>query len=242
MLQTKEIEYKEGKTTFRGFVAYDSANSKPKPCVLIAHDWSGRSENVCNKAKQLAKMGYVGFAVDMYGDVKLGHTTEEKRALLSPIMDHRKIVTERMLAAFNTAAELPMVDNHKMAAIGYCFGGLCVLDLARAGADLKGVISFHGLLHAPEQSHCKKILAKILVLHGYDDPMVKPAMVQQFAQEMTAKKVDWQIHMYGHTQHSFTNPEAHDDALGLHYNEKADKRSWASAELFLKEIFGEKTK
>lgn len=237
MLKTKEIEYKAGNTLFRGFVAYDDNSSAPKPCVLIAHDWSGRGAFSCNKAKELAKMGYVGFAIDMYGDAKLGHTTEERRALLSPIMADRKTVAARMLAAYQTAKGLPEVNNHKIAAMGYCFGGLCVLDLARSGADLKGVVSFHGLLAAPEPAVCEKIRAKVLVLHGYDDPMVKPAMVNQFAHEMTMKKVDWQIHMYGLTQHSFTNPEANDDALGLHYNAKADKRSWESTVLFFKEIF-----
>jgi dienelactone hydrolase len=237
MLQTKEIEYKSDNTLFRGFVAYDDASAKPKPCVLIAHDWSGRGEAFCNKAKELAQMGYVGFALDMYGDAKLGFTTEERRALLTPIMSDRKTVVARMLAAYQTAKGLPEVNSHKMAAMGYCFGGLCVLDLARSGADLKGVVSFHGLLAAPEQTVCEKIRAKVLVLHGYDDPMVKPAAVNQFAHEMTMKKVDWQIHMYGLTQHSFTNPEANDDTLGLHYNAKADKRSWESTVLFLKEIF-----
>lgn len=235
MLKTEEIEYQVGETICRGFLARLDTSPKRKPCVLIAHDWSGRSEAFCKKASQLAALGYMGFAIDMYGDAKTGQTTEERRALLSPIMENRPIVTTRILAAYHAAVALPWVDPTKIAAIGYCFGGLCVLDLARAGADVKGVISFHGLLSAPEHSTCEKVRAKILVLHGYDDPMVPPTQVNQFAKEMTTKKADWQIHMYGHTQHSFTNPEANDAALGLHYNEKADRRSWASAELFLKE-------
>lgn len=237
MLQTKEIEFKDANTICRGFIAYDDTNKQPKPCVLIAHDWTGRNPAFCDKAKQLAADGYVGFAIDMYGDAKLGHTTEENRALLNVVMEDRSIVARRMLAALAAASALPEVDRTKMAAIGYCFGGLCVLDLARAGADIKGVISFHGLLSAPESTLCEEIPAKILVLHGYDDPMVPPTQVNQFADEMTAKKADWQIHMYGNTQHSFTNPEANDDKLGLHYNAKADRRSWESAELFLNEIF-----
>ncbi len=237
MLQTKEIEYNDNGIICRGFMAYEDTIIQPKPCVLIAHDWTGRSEAFCDKAKELATYGYVGFAIDMYGNAKLGHTNEEKKGLLSPLMAHRKNLLARIHSAFETAAALPEIDPTKIAAIGYCFGGLCVLDLARAGTHVKGVASFHGLLSAPESALCEHIRAKILVLHGYDDPMATPPQVQQFAQEMTQRKADWQIHMYGHTQHSFTNPEANDDQLGLHYNEQADRRSWMSTELFLKEIF-----
>lgn len=237
MLQMNEIEYKDGDTVCRGFIAYEDALRQPKPCVLIAHDWSGRTDAFCEKAKQLARMGYVGFAIDMYGEGKTGHTTEEKRSLLDVVLAHRPTVSARMLAAFATAAALPMVDSGNIAAIGYCFGGLCVLDLARTGADVKGVVSFHGILSAPEAAICEKIRAKILVLHGYDDPLVRPAMVNQFASEMTERHADWQIHMYGLTQHSFTDPQANDDELGLHYNAKADRRSWMNTEFFLSEAF-----
>ncbi len=237
MLQTNEIEYTDGGTVCRGFMAHDTTHRQPKPCVLIAHDWTGRSDTFCEKAKQLATYGYVGFAIDMYGDATCGHTNEEKMALLTPLRDHRQKIAARMLAAYSTASALPIVDNTKIAAIGYCFGGLCVLDLARAGADVKGVISFHGLLPAPAHTVCEKIRAKILVLHGYDDPLVPPLQVKQFAEEMTMKKADWQIHMYGRTQHSFTNPEANDDAMGFHYSAVADRRSWMSTELFLNDLF-----
>ena len=236
MIKTYVIDYKEGNTVCRGFIAYDSAQRQPMPCILIAHDWSGRNAAVCEKAKQVAELGYVGFALDMYGEAKTGDTKEAKRALLTPMMEHREGIAKRMLAAYTTALTLPQVNPNKIAAMGYCFGGLCVLDLARAGTDLKGVVSFHGLLSAPDYSTCKKIRAKVLVLHGYDDPLVPPKMITQFANEMTAKKVDWQLHMYGHTQHSFTNPEANDDEMGLHYNATADHRSWKSATLFFEEI------
>ena len=237
MLQAEEIEYQVGDAVFRGFIARDKTNTMPKPCVLILHDWTGRSDTFCEKARQLAGLGYVGFAVDMYGNAKLGHTTEEKKALMNPLIENRKMVTTRMQAALHAASESPWVDNNNIAAIGYCFGGLCVLDLARSGAAVKSVISFHGVLTPPEVTVCEKIRAKILVLHGYDDPMVPPSQVNQFAREMTEKKADWQIHMYGHTQHAFTNPQANDDLLGLHYNKEADRRSWLSAELFLSETF-----
>ena len=236
-MHTEEIDYWDGDTLCRGFVAYNKQSTQPMPCVMIAHDWSGRNEMLSEKAVQLASLGFVGFAIDMYGDAKIGNTNEEKMMLYHPLVMNRPQVAARMLAAFNTVAALSFVDKSKIAAMGYCFGGLCVLDLARAGADVKGVVSFHGTLTTPEQTVAEKILAKILVLHGYDDPLVPLSQVKQFADEMTLKKSDWQIHMYGHTQHSFTNPQANDDTLGLHYNAKADRRSWLSAIAFLQEIF-----
>lgn len=227
----------DGEVRCEGFAAYPEEYTKPMPCLLIAHDWGGRDKAVCNKAIQLAEMGYVGFAVDMYGNAKLGKDKIENRALMTPFRENRQKLVERIQAAFNAACQLLPVDNEKMAAIGYCFGGLCVLDLARSGADVKGVVSFHGVLSSsPIFNQHQTVKAKILVLHGYDDPLVPPEEVHQFAEEMTQKKADWQIHMYGLTAHSFTNPLANDDELGLHYNKTADERSWASMMLFLQEI------
>ena len=237
MLQTKEIEYQFGSLTCRGFIAHDDEKQGLKPCIMIAHDWSGRSDVFCKKAEQLATMGYVGFAIDLYGNAKVGHTTEEKMALLHPIMENRPQISSHMLVAYEIAMKCPWVDPTCIAAIGYCFGGLCVLDLARSGAGLKGVVSFHGILSPPEPTVFKPIQAKILVLHGYADPMVPPTQVSQFATEMTEHHADWQIHMYGNTQHAFTNPEANDDQLGLHYNKMADQRSWSSTKLFFNEMF-----
>jgi len=236
MLHTKEIEYQAGGVNCRGFIAYQETISN-KPCVLIAHDWSGRSQPFCDKAKEIAEMGMVGFAIDMYGDAKTGQSTEENQALLAPFTANRNLVAERILPAYKMVTTLPGIDSTKIAAIGYCFGGLTVLDLARIGADVKGVVSFHGLLTAPESTRCEKIRAKILVLHGYDDPMVPPAQVQQFASEMTLRKADWQVHMYGHTKHSFTNKNADNPSMGLKYSELANHRSWESTKLFFKELF-----
>lgn len=236
MLITKEIEYQDGDTLCRAFIAYDDSDSAPKPCVLIAHDWSGRNDFVCKKAEQLAIMGYVGFAVDMYGEAKVESTDEAKQDQMTPLISHREKIKKRMLAAYHSAISLPMVNPSKMAAIGYCFGGLCVLDLARSGVDVKAVVSFHGQLVPPETPTAEKIKAKILILHGFDDPMVPPEQVLQFARDMTYKKVDWQIHMYGLTKHSFTNPDAHNIQKGLEYNKEAEQRSWDSMNLFLKEV------
>ena len=237
MIMTKEIEYTDGTSVCRGFLAWNSDCPAPMPAVMVAHDWRGRGPAACQKAEQLAEMGYVGFAIDMFGNASLGEDNTQRRALITPLLENRQKLAARITAAFTTLVKLPQVDTTRIAAIGYCFGGLCVLDLARAGLDLKGVVSFHGLLAAPEGSQNTALQSKILVLHGYDDPLVKPDQLTLFANEMTERKADWQIHSYGLTQHSFTNPEANDSEMGLHYNERADHRSWQSTELFLQELF-----
>lgn len=235
-MQTTDYPYSHNSQNLKGFLAYEAAGGK-RPAVLVAHDWSGRNEFACQKAQMLAKLGYIGFALDMYGDGRTGNTTEERSALMQPLASNRKLLRERMRAAFDAVAAMPEVDNSRIAAIGFCFGGLCVLDLARSGAPVKGVVSFHGLLSQPDNLPNQTIQAKVLVLHGYDDPMVKPAQVNDFCQEMTEAKVDWQVHQYGHTQHAFANPQAHDEKLGTIYNPVAERRSMQAMTNFLQEIF-----
>ena len=223
---------------FHGFLAYDETQEEPRPVVLVAHDWSGRNEFAEDKALQLAKMGYVGFALDLYGLGRQGSTTEEKMALMQPLANDRRLLRTRMRAAYDAVIAMPEVDSTRVAAIGYCFGGMCVLDLARSGAELSGVVSFHGLLNKPTELKNHLISAKVLALHGYDDPMVLPEQVNSFCQEMTEAQVDWQVHSYGHTQHAFTNPLANDQTLGTIYNKEADRRSWLAMTNFLQEILG----
>ena len=237
MIETKEIEYFIENKRFIGFMAYNPTIKNPHPGVLIAHDWEGQHEGMREIAFQLAGMGYVGFAVDMYGDAQTGSTKDMRRALMTPLIENRKKINIRMKAALEKLKEQPIVNPEKIAAIGYCFGGLCALDLARGGADIKGVVSFHGRLTPPEDTTSARIKARMLVLHGYDDPLVPPRQITEFAKEMTNKKADWQLHIYGRVQHSFTNPKAHDKEMGLFYNELADKRSWQSLKDFLSEIF-----
>jgi dienelactone hydrolase len=146
----------------------------------------------------------------------------------------------RIRSAFDAVLAMSEVDDQRIAIIGFCFGGLCALDLARTGVEIKGVVSFHGLLSKPAHLKSQTIKAKILALHGYDDPMVSPKDVNEFCQEMTEADVDWQVHMYGHTQHAFTNPQAHDEKLGTIYNEVAAQRSWLAMTHFLQEIFQSK--
>lgn len=235
MIITKEMDYLDGETVCRGFLAYDDALTKPAPAVLIAHDWEGRGKRTCGKAQELAAQGYIGFALDMYGQAQLGKDKAESRALMTPLTQDREKLIARITAAFNALVQLPQVDKNRVSAIGYCFGGLCVLDLARSGADVNAVVSFHGQLTAPQNMENTAIKSRVLILHGYDDPLVKPEQIGQFAAEMNERNADWQIHMYGHTQHGFTNPEANDDDMGLHYNELSDHRSWESTLAFLNE-------
>lgn len=238
MIKTQKIEYYDNDVLLEGYFACDEKTQGKKPAVLVAHDWSGRNDFACHKAEAIAELGYIGFAIDMYGKGKLGNTKEEKTALMQPLLQDRNKLQNRILAAFDTITKLDSVNSARIGAIGFCFGGLCVLDLARSGADIKGVVSFHGLLHAPEEVTSHPIKAKVLVLHGFDDPMVKPEQVMTFADEMTQAKVDWQIDMYGHAMHAFTNPQANDPGFGTVYDKKADARSWIAMKDFFAEILG----
>jgi dienelactone hydrolase len=237
MLQTSKIEYTDGSIMLEGYCAFDDSKQGKKPAVLIAHDWSGRNDFACQKAEQLAELGYVGFALDMYGNGKVAKTLEEKKALHQPILDDRLLLRTRVVAAFETLQKLDMVNQARIGAMGFCFGGTCVLDLARSGAELRGVVSFHGGLGAPKDLPSKKIHAKVLALHGYEDPMVPPAVVRGFEDEMTQAQVDWQLTIYGHAMHGFTNPTAHDAKTGILYNSLADMRSWISMRDFFAEVF-----
>jgi dienelactone hydrolase len=219
------------------FFAFDDSLSGRRPAVLINHTWAGRDDFVAEKAKKIAASGYVGFAVDMYGKGVLGSGTEENAKLMQPFMDNRQMLQKRMNAALYAVKLMPWVDDSKIAAIGFCFGGLCSLDLARTGADLKGVVSFHGLLSASGNTQNNAFKAKILALHGHDDPMVPVEQVIAFEQEMTKAGADWQLHTFGHTMHAFTNPVANNPDFGTVYRPDADRRSWLAMENFLAEIF-----
>lgn len=231
------IGYMDGDVQLEAFFAFDDALSGRRPAVLINHAWGGRDEFVAEKARKLAELGYVGFALDMYGKGILGSGPEENAKLMQPFMADRALLQKRIQAALYAVKQLPWVDDSKIAAIGFCFGGLCVLDLARTGADIKGVVSFHGLLGAPDNTRGTAIKAKVLALHGHDDPMVSPEQVLAFEQEMTEAGADWQVHAYGHTMHAFTNPVANDPAFGTVYQADADRRSWQAMQNFLAELF-----
>ena len=231
------LEYQDGDTMLEAFYAFDDSYQNRRPAVLISHAWLGRDSFVMDKARKLAGLGYLGFALDMYGKGILGKSRDENAQLMQPFMADRQKLQNRMQAALVTVKQLPQVDTSKIAAMGFCFGGLCVLDLARTGADIKGVVSFHGLLDKPENTQGVKIKAKILALHGRDDPMVPPDLVLNFQEEMTQAGADWQFISYGHTVHAFTNPVANDVDFGTVYQADADRRSWQAMQNFFAEIF-----
>ncbi|MEF3076693.1 dienelactone hydrolase family protein [Methylobacter sp. Wu1] len=231
------VGYMDGDVQLEAFFAFDDSVSGRRPAVLINHTWAGRDEFVAEKARKLAGLGYVGFAVDMYGKGILGSGPEENARLMQPLMEDRAMLQRRMQAALYAVKLLPWVDDTKIAAIGFCFGGLCVLDLARTGADINGVVSFHGLLSAPGNTQGNAIKAKVLALHGHADPLAPPEQVLAFEQEMTAAGADWQLHAYGHTMHAFTNPVANNPDSGMVYQPVADRRSWQAMQNFLAELF-----
>ncbi|MFA5959900.1 MAG: dienelactone hydrolase family protein [Tatlockia sp.] len=236
-MDTSNYLYHHGEQELYGYLAYDDSQDKSRPAVLVVHDWTGRNDFACAQTELLAGMGYVGFAVDMYGQGRLGETTQEKMALMEPLANDRLLLRERIRSAYDALIGMVEVDDKRIAVIGFCFGGLCALDLARSGAELKGVVSFHGLLDKPKDVPNQPIHAKILALHGYDDPMVPPTQVKDFCDEMTEAQVDWQLQVYGNTQHAFTNPKACDVHLGTVYNAKSAQRAFRAMADFLQEIF-----
>lgn len=238
-LVANTFNYLDGETVLEGYFAYDDSFAGQRPVVMIHHAWAGRDGFVEEKARQLAAMGYLAFAADCYGKGQLGSSAEENAALMQPLMADRLRLRQRLLAALAAVKLLPWADNHKIAAIGYCFGGLCALDLARSGAKLSGVVSFHGLLQPPQGLASATINAKVLVLHGHDDPMVTPDQVLALQTELTAAGADWQVHSFGHTVHAFTNPKANDPSFGTVYSASADARSTQLLQQFLQELFGE---
>lgn len=237
MSQERFIEYEHEGATLEGFLACDDADTGERPAVMVVHAWGGRGQFECDKARALAELGYVGFAADLYGKGVLGASVEENAGLMQPFLDDRAMLQSRLTASLETLKSQPEVDESRVAAIGYCFGGLCVLDLARTGTDIKGVASFHGLFGAPGNTAGTRITAKVLALHGHEDPMVPVDAVVALEQELTEAGADWQIHVYGKTLHAFTNPEANFPDLGAIYNKSADKRSWQTLLNFLDELF-----
>jgi dienelactone hydrolase len=237
-MHTQLIEYKDGDAVLEAFVAKDDSFAGKRPAVLVNHAWGGQGDYERERAVMLAEMGYVGIALDNYGKGKRGTNPEENTRLMTPFIQDRALLRQRLAAGLAFAKGHKDVDVDRIAAIGYCFGGLCALDMARAGdVQLKGVVSFHGLFAKPELGPQAPISAKVLILHGYDDPMAKPDQMIAVADEMTAAKADWQIVAYGHTVHGFSNPQANMPDNGILYNSAAAARSWKAMQNFLAEVF-----
>lgn len=233
-IRIRTLTYQADGATLEAVIALPDIEG-PRPAVLVAHQWGGRDAFSEGHAEGLAQAGYVGIAIDMYGKGVSGTSIEENSALMTPFMENRAKVRTRMEAALAMARQQPEVDPLRVAAIGFCFGGLCVLDLARSGADLRGVVSFHGLLK-PTGLAPNPIRSKVLVLHGADDPLAPMADVVALREELNAAGCDWQLHVYGGAQHAFAVPGANAPDIGAHHHADAERRSMASCAAFLAEV------
>lgn len=237
VVKTEPVQYKDGDVVLEGVLAYDDASKEKRPGVLVVHDWMGPSAFSTKKAEDLAALGYVAFAVDIYGKGIRPKDTKEAGAQAGKFKSDRALLRQRAHAAYDVLVKHALVDAKRTGAIGFCFGGTTALELMRRGTPLTGVVSFHGGLDAP-LAPAKGIQTKVLVLHGADDPFVKPEEISGFKAEMRASKLDWQFVEYANAVHAFTNPNAgNDNSKGAAYNALADKRSWEAMKDFFAEVF-----
>jgi|SRR5450756_529991 len=237
-MQSKTVDYKQGDTTLEGVLVWDDAVKGARPGVLVVHQWMGLTDYEISRAKMLAKLGYVAFCADIYGKGVRPKDTTEAGVEATKYKSDRQLLRARVNAGLEELKQSPFVQKSRIAAIGYCFGGTTVIELARSGADIKGIVSFHGGLDSPTPADGKNIKCKVLVCHGADDPYTKASDLAAFEDEMRQAEVDWMLIKFGGAVHSFTQPMAgNDNSKGAAYNERADKRSWAAMRMFLTSIF-----
>ncbi|MBZ6379507.1 carboxymethylenebutenolidase [Pacificimonas flava] len=226
MTRRHEAEIPAGSVTSKSLFVMPDADA-PVPAVLILPQWSGRSPAEDSFAEKLAQLGYAGIACDLYGDGRRGTSQAENQALMQVLLDDRAELRRRLLDLMEAVGASPDIDSDRLGVAGFCFGGLCALDLARAGADIRCAASFHGLFSPPEGLDKPKIKATIAVYHGWDDPMVPPSDVTSLAKELSDRQADWYLMGFGHAVHAFTRPDAGDDtSAGIAYDAHADRRSW----------------
>ncbi len=238
-LVTQTVEYRQDGKVFQGYLAYDDAARARRPGVLVVHEWWGLNDFARQRAEQLAGLGYVALAGDMYGQGATTRNPEEAARWSTELRGDPARLRSRARAALQALAANPLVDPRRLAAIGFCFGGTTVLELAYSGADLAGVVSFHGGLPRPAPEDLKQLKAAILVLHGADDPHVPAADLAAWQAAMRQAQADWQLVFFGGAVHSFTNPAAGDNrAGGVAYDARAARRSWKCMQEFLREILG----
>lgn len=236
-IETGYADYSDGKTTFEAFVAHTGGTEK-RPAVLVAHQWAGQIDHERSRAEQLADAGYVGIAIDTYGKGVRGTAGQDNSALIAPLMADRALLRDRLMAAVAFAKAHPLVDPSRIAIIGFCFGGLCALDVARTGTtEVTGAVSFHGIYPTPNLGPQAPIHTKVQVHHGWEDPLAPPQDVLGLAKELTDAGAQWQLNAYGDTVHAFTAKGMNARAEGAQYNEIADRRSWQATLLFFEEIF-----
>lgn len=238
MIRTERLRYDGPGGPFEGTLAWRD-DGGVKPAVLVSHAYGGQGPFDDAKAVALAELGYVGFALDLYGVGRRAASPAEAETLMAALDADRVLLAARMHAALAASISQPMVDASRVAAIGFCFGGKCVLDLARSGAPVRGVASFHGLYDPPpaDVATAGRIDAAVLVLHGWDDPLSSPDALVALGAELTRRGADWQLVAYGHTGHSFTNPKAQAPERGMFYSARAAEHAWAATTRFLAELF-----
>jgi dienelactone hydrolase len=234
----KPIEYKQADTVLEGLSVYDDAVQGKRPAVLVVHQWKGLGGYERKRAEMLARLGYNVFAADIYGKGVRPQSPQAAAAEAGKYKNDRALLRARVRAALDVLANHDLTDPKRVAAIGYCFGGMGVLELARSGADIAAVVTFHGALNSPAPADARNIKAKVLALHGADDPNVPSKEVAAFEEEMRQGGVDWQLIAYGGAVHSFTDWNAgSDNSKGVAYNEQADRRSWEAMKQFFAEVF-----
>lgn len=240
-IREEPIAYKDGETLMKGFVVYDDATSAKRPGIIVVHEWWGITKHVHEEARNFARQGYTAFIADMYGDGKTGDTPKEAGALSGSVRKNPAALQSRFNAAKDALAKHATVDASRIGAAGYCFGGSVALDMARAGADLKGVVAFHATLGSSVGPAAPgKVTAKVLVLNGEADPFVKPDSIEAFKKEMDAAKVDYRFVNYPGALHAYTNPEATEKGkqfnMPVAYHPEADKQSKAEAARFFADV------
>jgi dienelactone hydrolase len=238
---TRPVAYMQGETALEGYLAYDDAASGKIPGVLVVHEWWGLNEYARSRAEKLAQLGYVAFALDMYGKGKSTKHPEQAGAWMKEINSNMDAWQKRAEAGLEILKKQPQVDPHRIAAIGYCFGGATVQVLAYSGADLKGIVSFHGSLVPPSAEQAGRTKAKFLICHGAQDPFNPVEALSKYVTALNASTIDWQLIALGNTRHGFTNPNAGQYGMAaLAYSPSSDRRSWQYMKYFFKEIFSEK--
>lgn len=237
-IQTKTIEYQVGGVTCKGYLAYDDSVQGKRPGVLVVHEWWGLDSFTKRKTEQLAKSGFVAFAVDLYGEGQITDQPQKAGQLAGAVKKDREVWLARAKAGWQVLLKQPQVEADATAAIGFCFGGTTVLEMARSGIPLRGVVSFHGDLSTSQPAQMGLVKAKVLVLHGAEDPFVPQDAVSRFMQEMRDAKANWQLVQYSGAVHSFTNPDVDRHRIdGAKYDLETDRRSFAAMRQFFEEIF-----
>ena len=236
-IKTELIQYKDHDAVLEGMIAYDDASTEKRPGVLVVHEWWGLNDHAKNSAKKLAEMGYVAFAADMYGKGVLTDDPAVAGELSGALKGDRPALRHRAQSALDALKGFKFTDPEKLGAIGYCFGGTTVLEIARSGAPVKGIVSFHGGLATPTPEDAKNVTCRVLACHGADDPFVTAKEVAAFKKEMDDAKVSYQFIAYPGAKHSFTNPDVDRHGMdGAKYNAAAAEKSWNDMKTFFEEV------